>query len=246
MSRKSSKSCLRGARTLACRVHTRVNAWSPLRICTRPRIVLHSSNQASLHRISLDIGGDSVPFRIVSHPMIVRFPLPKLLTSAMQNPIGLSRGDTFQRLQKQARRNRRQQKHMNVIRHNHEGPEAIVSQVLTTEERLDYQGGDRHLAEINGARGCSVEVAIHPRKSLAIGNLAGWREVRTRQTAMQMPRKEEPAIVGINVGKTALGWHALCSGMILQEFSRSHECERGTQECVRHETECVRHGRGGV
>jgi hypothetical protein len=173
--------------------------------------------------------------------MIVRLPLPKLLASAMQNPVGLSRSNTFQRLQKQARRNRRQQKHMNVIRHDYKRPEAILAQVLTTEERLDYQRGDRRLAEINGARRRSVEVAIHPRKSLAVGYLAGRWKMRTRQTAMQMPRKEEPAIVGINVGKTALGWHALYSGTIVHEFSRSHECERGTQECVRHETECVRH-----
>jgi hypothetical protein len=61
---------------------------------------------------------------------------------------------------------------------------------------------------------------------------------------MQMPSEEQPAVTGIDMRKAALGRHALISGGMADKFSRSHECERGTQECVRHKrTECVRHKR---
>jgi hypothetical protein len=56
---------------------------------------------------------------------------------------------------------------------------------------------------------------------------------------VQMPGQKEPAIIGINVGKAALGRHPLSSGSIGPKISRSHEwrsheCERCTHECVRH------------
>jgi hypothetical protein len=51
---------------------------------------------------------------------------------------------------------------------------------------------------------------------------------------VQMPGKEQPTVIGIDVGKAALGWHELISGANGYKISRSHECERGTHECVRH------------
>jgi hypothetical protein len=81
---------------------------------------------------------------------------------------------------------------------------------------------------------CAVEVSIHPRESFTIGPFARRWKMGTRQAAVQMSGEEQPAVVGIDVGKPALGSHVHNSGVIELELSRSHECERGTQECVRH------------
>jgi hypothetical protein len=178
--------------------------------------------------------------------MVIGLPLPELLASAMKQPVGLTRGSSLERFQQQARRNRRQQKQVDVIRHDYKRSEAIVSQVLAVEERFDYKRGDGFAPQINGTRVRSVEAAIHPRKSRAIGSFASGWEVRTRQTAMQVPGEEQPAIVRVDMREAALGWHAPNSAVIELKISRSHECERGTHECVRHETECVGHEAEGV
>jgi hypothetical protein len=52
---------------------------------------------------------------------------------------------------------------------------------------------------------------------------------------VQMPGEEEPAVIGIYVGQSALGSHGMGSGGNRNKISRSHECgaeagERGTQE----------------
>ena len=250
MSRKSSSRGARtrfrgartrfcGARTLACRVHTRVNAWSPSRICARPRVIFRLSNQARLHRIPLDVVGDPAPLDIISDPMIVGFPLPELPSCRTQQPVSFPRRDAFQRFQQQAGRNRGKQEQVDVIRHDDERPEKILAQVLTTKQRLDYEHGYRFLPQENGAGVGSIQVAIDPRESFAVGNLAGRSKRRAGQAAMQMPGKEQPAVVRIDMGKPT---HSLNSGVMGLKFSRSHECERGTQECVCHGTECVCHG----
>jgi hypothetical protein len=224
---------VRGARTLACRVHTRVNASTPFRICTRPRIFFHPRSQASLHRIVLDVRRNAVPLVLAPYPVIIGLALPKLPARAMQQPVCFTRRGAFQRFQQQAGRNRRQQKQVNVIRHDDEGPETIVAAALTAKQRLDHQRGNRFLPQKRRAYTGSIQVAIHPREGFAIGDLAGWRKMGVGKAAVQMPSKEEPLIIGIDVGKAALG-HTLVSGAIVVKFSRSHECERGTQECVRH------------
>jgi hypothetical protein len=121
VSRKNSSAC--GARTRACRVHTRVNAFAPSRVCTRPRIVFDSRNQSSLHRIPLNVSGDLAPLGFISNPMVVRLALPKLLTRAMKQPISLPSRDALERFQQHAGRNRRQQRQVDVIGHDDERPE---------------------------------------------------------------------------------------------------------------------------
>ena len=130
----------------------------------------------------------------------------------------------------------RQQKQVNVIRHDHERPEAILPQCFAAKKRIDYENSDCFFPQMDRTRMRTVEVAIHPRESFSIGHLAGRREVGARQAAVQMPGEEEPAIVGIDVGKAALGRHSRNSAGIEDKISRSHECERGTHECVRHRT----------
>jgi len=223
-----------GARTRACRVHTRVNALTPFRMSTRPRIILRPSNQLGLHRIPLDVGGNPVPLQIIPNPMIVGFSLPKLLTRAVQQPVGFPRRDALQSLEQQARRDPRQQEHVDVIRHDDKRSKPILAHSITAKQRFDYQRGDCLVLQVQGARVSPIEKSIHPCKSFAPGNLARRRKVGSRQTSIQVPGEEQPRIVGIDVRKAALGRHALNSGTSGYKISRSHECERGTQECVRH------------
>jgi hypothetical protein len=121
-----------------------------------------------------------------------------------------------------------------------------MSQVLAAKQRFDDQRGDRLASQMKRAGGRSIENAIHPSEGLAIGDFAGRRKMRAGKAAMQMPGEEQPMVIGIDVGKAALGRHAMGSGGIRIKISRSHECERGTQECVRHRHGRVRHRHGRV
>jgi len=220
VSRKNSKSprgarvgaC--GARTLACRVHTRVNASAPSRICTRPRIFFPSRDHPSLHRIVFDIRRNAIPFHLATYPMIVGLALPELLAGTMQQPVCSTRGSAFQRFEQQAGRNRGQQKQMDVIRHDNERPESIVSQLLPAEQRLNDQRGNCFTSQMKGAARCRIEKPVYPRESFAVGDLVGRRKMRGRQAAVHGPGKEQPTVVGIDMGEAALGRHAMGVGEV--------------------------------
>jgi len=226
--------CCCGARTRACRVHTRVNAWPPSRIRARPGIILRRFNQSSFHGIPFNIVRDPAPLRLIPNPMVIGFPLPKLLASSVQQPIGLTRSDSLQRFKQQAGRNRGQQKQVDMIRHDDERPEPILAQFVAAKKRFDYQRGYRVTPHVHRSRLGPVKVAIHPRESFAAGNLAARRKVRTGQTPVELPGGEQPRVVWIDVVEAALGFHRRCSGSAVLKISRSQECERGTHECVRH------------
>jgi hypothetical protein len=230
--RNSSSSC--GARTRACRVHTRVNARSPFLIRTRPCIIFRNRNQTGLHRIPFNIGCNPAPLGFISHPMIIGLPLPKWLTGAIQQPVRFTGRSAFQRFEQQTRSNRWQHQYVNVIRHDDERSKLVMAHALSTKKRFEHNSGDCVVPQVNGAGACSVQIPIHPRESFAIGNFASRREARIGKTAVQMPSYEQPAILRIDVRKAASRRHALNSVVIEPKLSRSHECERGTHECVRH------------
>ena len=196
-----------GARTRACRVHTRVNASDPSRVCTRPGIVLRPDNQTSLHRIPLNVIADFVPFPVIANPVIIGLALPKLRARTVKQPVCLARRGAFQRLQQHARRNRRQQKHVDMVRHDHEGSEMVLAQALASKQRFDYDGCDRFAPQIDGTTVRPIQIAIHPRESFAIGDFTGWRKMRAGQAAVQVPGDEHPAVFGIDVREPAVGVH---------------------------------------
>ncbi len=88
----------------------------------------------------------------------------------------------------------------------------------------------RLVPQMNRTGSCSIEITIHPGESFAIGNLAGGREMRGWQAAVQMPCEEQPAVVGIEVGKTALGRHASNSGVSGYKISR-HQVQQFDRNC---------------
>jgi hypothetical protein len=93
---------------------------------------------------------------------------------------------------------------------------------------------NRLLSQVHGAGTGSVQIAIHPNESFPRRGFAGRCELTAGQTAMQMPRHEEPSVFRIEMRKPAVRGHWLDSAISSTKISRSHECERGTQECVRH------------
>jgi hypothetical protein len=169
-----------GARTRACRVHTRVNAW----IGARPSVILNSCNQPGSNRIW---------------------------------------------------RHQRQQEHVNVIRHQNEWPQRIVSQGLAAIERIDDERCHCFLLEKGGAGAGCVERPVNPAESVASGDFGRRRKVRRWHSAVQTPGEEEPAAFGVDVGEAAPGDHVRYRSPSRRTFSRLRECERSTQECVRHD-----------
>jgi len=182
--------------------------------------------------------------------VIVRLPLPKLLSGAPERPVGFSRRRAFQRFQQEIGRNRGKQKNVDVIRHDDERSETIVVQRLSAKQRFDHEHRNRFLPQKSRANTRGVQITIDSGEGFAIGaraigaraivvDLAGGRKMGSWQAVVEGPGQEKPAVIGIEVGKTAFGPHELNSAVVGLKFSRSHECgakacERGTQECVRH------------
>ena len=225
----SHRSFRRSARTPACRVHTRVNA----RVGRGPLVIFDVLNQAGSNRIPLDVPGNSIPFVLISHPMIVGFALPELLAGAIEQSIGFARGSSFQRFEQLARRYRRTQEHVDMVRHNYERSELIMAEIGAFQKGVNDNLRNVFLPQEQRPRSCFIQVAIHPGECFTRGRLRRRREFSRRECAVQCPGYEQPG-VGIDVGEAATGVHPLSSAMTQPKISRSHECERGTQECVRH------------
>ena len=250
MSRKSS-SCgartplcsmalARGARTRACRVHTRVNARAcarvnpELRICTRPFVILDPRNQPRLHRIPLNVPRNAAPLLRITNPMIVRLPLPELLAGPVQQSIGLTRRRSLERFQKLGGQDQRHQEHVNVVGHDYEGPKIVMAKFDSAVQRVYNELGDAGLSQELGVGPRVIEMAVNPSERFSRSGLGGWWEPPGGETSVQCPGDEQPAALGIGVGKAAAGIHESLVALRAIKSQRSHECERGTQECVRY------------
>ena len=146
-----------GARTRACRVHTRVNAFGSISDLHSTTDNPHPRNQSSLHRIPLNIASDPVPFLLISHPMIVGLALPKLLARATQQPVASRAVTPFSDFSNRLGEIRGQQKQVDMIRHDHERSEMILAQFLTAQQRFDNERCDRFSSQIARDR-----CALHP------------------------------------------------------------------------------------
>ena len=227
----------RGARTRACRVHTRVNAWRKFRIGTRPSIILDAVNQTCLHGIPLDVLCNSPELGFISHPVIIRLALPELLPGSAEKAIRLASSRPFQSLQQFVRGDQRLQKNVNVIGHQNERAEVIMSQLHAAEQRSRDNFGDIVASQRHRTRARGIQVTIDPDEYLPAAGFSGRRKRTGGDASVQVPSEEEPAILRVKVGEAAVGVHRNSSTSAKEKFSRSHECERGTQECVRHNHE---------
>jgi hypothetical protein len=123
-----------GARTLACRVGTLADA--------RPAIIFSPRNQSRFHRIILDVECNPAPLSLIPDPVIVRFTLPKRLSSSSQKAIRFTSGAALQRFHELAGRHLWQQQHMNMVGHDDEASQLIVSELCSS-----MQGFDHHLRD---------------------------------------------------------------------------------------------------
>ena len=237
MSRKSSN---RGARTRACRVHTRVNArrpsgqsLPPFCISARPGIVLHLRHQSCLDWIPLNISSDPVPFIFVPYPVIIRFASPELLSSASQQLIRFPRRKSFERLHQFTRRYQRKQQYVDVVCHDRKRPKLVMTEFSPLEERINHRLGDRILLEERWAGASRIQVPVHPNKRFAGGALVGRRESRGWQAAVQVPRDEQPAAFRIDMWKPALRVHSTISAIPSEKLSVAHALVRAVFALLR-------------
>jgi len=225
---------LSGARTRACSVHTRVNAFPPLFMCAGPKIILGSDNDVRLNGVVLDVGSNSRPLPIVTYDMVVRFAQPELLTRTPEQPVSLVRGVPLQRFQQFIGGGQWLQQHVHVVAHHNKCSELVMAEFNAFEQRFDDECGDGVLAEEHRAGNCSIQIAVHPYKSFSCGKLFRRGVLSLGQTSVQVPGYEEPSVIRIDVRESAALDHCLGSANWGREISRSHECERCTHECVRH------------
>src|ERR1700733_9160759 len=117
-----------GARTPACRVDTHVDTFSPIRVCAGPRVFLRPCYESGSYWIVVDVSGDFDKFLRAANPVVVRLFLPEWFSGSMQETVRFAREGTFQRFQGLCGVNVKEQKRMNVICHDHEGSEPVMSQ----------------------------------------------------------------------------------------------------------------------
>ena len=218
MSRKSSS---RGARTRACRIHTRVNARGCVRantracarvnpelgICTRPLVILDPRNQPRLHGIPLDIPSNPTPLLLIANPMIVRLTLPKLLAGSVQQSIRIARRRSFERFQELGWRDQRPQEHVNMVCHDYEGPQLVVVEFNSAVQGIDNELRDAGLPKELGARPRVVEITVNPGEGFSRCGLGGWRKLAGRKASVQRPGDEQPMALGIGVRKATARVH---------------------------------------
>jgi hypothetical protein len=228
VSRKNSN---RGARTRACRVHTRVNArrvfarvqpLTPFWVRARPRIVLHLRHQSRLDRIPFNVSRDPVPFIFVTHPVIIRFTSPKLLSGSPQQLIRFSRGKSFERLEQFARGYQRKQQHVDMIYHDCKRSKLVVPEFCALEERINHSLRDGIQLEERWAGPGFIQVAIHPDKGFTRSTFARRREPRAWQTAVQVPGDKKPATLRVVVRKSALRVYTTISAISPRKISVAH------------------------
>ena len=213
-----------GARTQACRVHTRGNAKP--RVSATPRVILNGPDQVRLERVPLDIARNSIPFLTAPDPMIIGLALPERFPGAIENFVRLPRGRYLERFQEQARRDHRQEQSVDVVRHDREWPELVVTQRDATVQGINHYLRDGFLRQEHRSAAPRVEIRIDPGEGFAPRSLRGWRKSPSWDTAIQGPGNEQPAAFRVAVGQAAARVHKPSSALLSSKFSRSHECVR--------------------
>jgi len=193
----------RGARTRACSVHTRVNAFSPLFMRTGPSIFLSAADQPSLHRIFLDVSQNPFPLPIIAHPMAVRFPLPELLAGPAKYYVRPSGSNALNRFQQQARSHYGQEQQVHMIRHDGKCPKMVLAQFDAFEQRSDQQVRDSFPLQERRTRSRTIQISIPPDKCLPARELMRRRISPMGKASVQIPGNEEPLVFRTHVGQPA-------------------------------------------
>ena len=191
----------RGAGTRACRDGTFAVARG--RSCRAgPSVVCRTRYESGSHGVVLYVSHDFFELTRVSHPVIVGFGLPKGLPCATQHLVSFTRGGTFEPAEQTLWRDLGQQKHVDVVGHNHPSPQVVVAKLDATSQGVYDNAGDVLPAQVHRADSGCIQVTIHPDKRFA-GPESGRRIPTARQAAVQMPGYEEPLAFQIDVWEAA-------------------------------------------
>jgi hypothetical protein len=179
---------------------------SPCLARTRPAVLFGRLRETCPHGVVLDIVHYALPFRLVPDSMVAGFLLPERCASSSQHSVSFVRCIPFQRFHKKTRGNLRQHQDMYVVRHDHEGARFILARIDSSLQRFEDPRGSWLLLQESRPEFCAIEVAIDPDESLSRRKVRG-RVLGFGQASGQMPRREQPAVVGIDVREPAAGVH---------------------------------------
>ena len=224
----------RGAGTRACRAGTHPGA------CTGPTIRFGARRNAGFHRIVLDVAPDASEFGVVANPMVVRLGLPERRAGASQNLIRLANSHTLQGTQQSRRCDFREDKNMDVVCHQNPRAEIVMAKSHPTIQALNHNLGDLLVLQIRRPLSGSIQIPIHPDKSLTRSHLSRRRESGARQASVQVPRSKQPLSINVLVRQTATRYTHEPVVQTLPALShttamRRDESRRGRHECLRHE-----------
>jgi hypothetical protein len=88
---------------------------------------------------------------------------------------------------------------MDVIGHDDKWTEAIVAKLDTAMNGIANELGERRLAQEQRTPACRVELAVDPDEGPSRGCAAEWRVMRPGQTAVEVPRDQQPTVLAIHV-----------------------------------------------
>jgi hypothetical protein len=103
---------------------------------------------------------------------------------------------------------------VNVVWHDCEGPQFVVTEINASIQRVHDDLRDAGLPQMLRTRPSGIEVTINPSEGFSRGCLSRRRVPAGRETSVQRPSYEQPAAFGIRMGKTTARVHeslvALC------------------------------------
>jgi hypothetical protein len=92
---------------------------------------------------------------------------------------------------------------MDMVGHDRISAEFIMTEQHATSQRCSHQARDGVLSQIREPTACCIEIPIHPDESGARRELAGRRIQGLWETAVKMPRQEEPLSIRMVMRQTA-------------------------------------------
>src|SRR5204862_4876864 len=114
-----------------------------------PSIIASLFHNAGANGVLFDVVPNFLELLLVAYGMVIAFFLPEGLSSYPQHHVGTLGRDPFQRFSDPWKSNLRGDQDMHMIRHDYEGMQEIVPQLLgVVLNRLDHHFGNRDLSQV--------------------------------------------------------------------------------------------------
>ena len=105
---------------------------------TGPAIVFHTRGQACVHWILQDVVLNLFEFRSIASGSVIAFMLPEWTPRSIQKQIGFPRGCSLESLHVNSWFNERSCKHVDMIRHDYPGVQAVILAVALLNGIFNY------------------------------------------------------------------------------------------------------------